>query len=59
MHADKKRCKSYSIADILGLNDAKKKRYDSESSSSPNSSPSRAQSPGTSYSKLFLVGIKR
>eukprot|EP00795_Rhopilema_esculentum_P016235 gene16235-7612_t len=46
MHADKKRCKSYSIADILGLNDAKKKRYDSESSSSPDSSPSRAQSPG-------------
>lgn len=42
----KKRCKSYSIADILGLNDnGKKKRFDSESSTSPHSSPTRSHTP--------------
>jgi len=47
LSSEKKKCKSYSIADILGLNDTvKKERYDSESSGSPHSSPSRPQSPG-------------
>lgn len=45
--SEKKRCKSYSIADILGLNDkGKKKRFDSESSTSSHSSPTRSHSPG-------------